>query len=255
MKIDELLSDIDKVAQENSLSKPFVVGGVPRDRVLGQIGTKSEIQDIDITTGDKTAHKLAYALSKKYPNSSYREYDDGHTSIDVMGLHIDFSSNFVAPGVENELKRMGIKDITPMKLEIYSRDFTINTLLETLDFSAIYDLTGEGMEDIRAGLIKCPIDPNITIGVDPRRILRAIKFAIKYDFKIDDNLKRAMLEHRKKIKTLPTKFVQDKANEIVLLDADKGIDLLIEFKLLPLVPLTKTLSDMLIQRRQLVRAL
>src|SRR5690242_14100412 len=107
MKIDELLSDIDKVAQENNLSKPFVVGGVPRDRVLGQIGTKSEIKDIDITTGDDTAHKLAYVLSKKYPNSSYREYDDGHTSIDVMGLHIDFSSNFIAPGVENELRKSG----------------------------------------------------------------------------------------------------------------------------------------------------
>ncbi len=111
------------------------------------------------------------------------------------------------------------------------------------------------MDDIRAGLIKCPINPNITIGVDPRRILRAIKFSIKYDFKIEDTLKSALLEHRKKIQTLPTRFVQDKVNEIVMLNADKGIDLLIKFKLLPLIPLTKTISDMLIQRRQLVRAL
>ena len=61
--------------------------------------------------------------------------------------------------------------------------------------------------------------------------------------------------HRKKIQDLPTKFVQDKMNEIVRIDADKGIELLIEYKLLPLVPLTKTISDMLIQRRQLARAL
>ena len=49
--------------------------------------------------------------------------------------------------------------------------------------------------------------------------------------------------------------VQDKINEIVRLDDKKGIDMLIEYKLLPLVPLTKTISDILIQRRQLVRAL
>lgn len=254
MKIDELLSEIKKAAQENNLSEPFIVGGIPRDRVLGQIGTKSEIQDLDITTGDKDAHKLAYVLNKKFPESNYREYDDGHTSVDIMGLHIDFSSNFIAPGVEEELKRMNVTS-SSMKLELYSRDFTMNTLLETLDFTAIYDLTSEGMDDIRAGLIKCPINPNITIGVDPRRILRAIKFAIKYDFKIEDNLKNAMLENRHKIKTLPTKFLSDKANEIVLLDADKGIESLIKFKLLPLIPLTKTISDMLIQRRQLVMAL
>ena len=255
MKIDELLVDIEQVAKENNLSTPFIAGGIPRDRILGEIGTKSEINDLDITTGDDNSHKLAYALSKKYTNSSYREYDDGHTSLDIQGLHIDFSSNFIAPGVENELKRLGIKDITSMKLEIFSRDFTINCLLETLDFTAIYDLTGEGMNDIRAGLIKCPIDPNITIGVDPRRILRAIKFSIKYGFNIEEKLKIAMLEHRKKIKTLPVKFVQDKISEIVSLDADKGIELLIKFKLLPLVPLTKTVSDILIQKRQLVRAL
>lgn len=255
MKIDELLSEIETTASSNNLSKPFIVGGVPRDRVLGQIGEKSEIQDVDITTGDKDAHKLAYAFNKKYPDSVYREYDDGHTSIDFLSLHMDFSSNFIAPGVEGELKRLGIKDITPMKLELYSRDFTMNTLLEDLDFTSIYDLTGEGMGDLKAGLIKTPISPTITIGVDPRRILRAIKFAIKYDFKIEEGLKAAILEHRKKIQTLTKKFVQNKATEIVLLDADKGIEMLIKFKLLPLIPLTKTLSDLLIQRRQLVRAL
>ena len=142
-----------------------------------------------------------------------------------------------------------------MKKEIYSRDFTINTLLEDLDFSNIYDLTGEAENDINAGLIKCPIDPNITIGVDPRRILRAIKFAIKYDFKIENSLKDAMLKNRKKIKELPERFVQDRMNEIVRLDDEKGVEMLIEYKLLPLVNLSKTIYDLLIQRRQLVRAL
>lgn len=255
MKINELLLDIERIARANKLNTPFIVGGVPRDRMLGRKGKISEISDVDITTGDKDATKLAAAINKKHSDSVLRTYDDGHVSLDIYGLHIDFSSNFIAPGIDEELKRLGVQEITPMKREIYSRDFTINTLLESLDFTAIYDLTGEAIGDIQAGLIKCPIDPKITIGVDPRRILRAIKFSVKYDFKIEDNLRRVMLEYRKNIKKLPVKFVQEKANEIVLLDSDKGIDMLIEFKLLPLVPLTKTISDILIQKRQLVRAL
>lgn len=254
MKIDELLKDISDTARANKLSEPFLVGGVPRDRLLGKIGDKSDIKDIDITTGNNDSLRLAQILGRKYKDSNFRLYDDGHSSIDVGGLHIDFSSNFRSPGVEKELDKMNIpKD--PMRLELYSRDFTINTLLESMDLKTVYDLTTEGVNDLKAGLIKCPIDPKITISVDPRRIIRAIKFAVKYGLKIDDDLKQAILENRNKIKELPKKFVQDKVNEVVMIDSDKGIEYLIEYKILPLVPLTKTLSDILIQKRQLVRAL
>jgi len=254
MNLDELLATIESVASENGLSKPLMVGGVPRDRVIGLIDKKSEIRDVDITTGNKDSLKLAVLLSQKLENSRYAVYDDKHSSVDYQGLHFDFSSNFVAPDVEKELKKMG-KEISPMKLELFSRDFTINTLLETLDFSAMYDLTGEGMNDLKLKIIRCPINPEITIGIDPRRILRAIRFSMKLGFEIEDDLKTAMLNNHKKIKELPPKFVQDKATEIILMDADKGIDLLIEYKLLPLVPLSKTISDILIQKRRLIRAL
>ena len=254
MKLDNLLSTIQKVALDNKISQPFIVGGIPRDRVIGKSNI-STIRDIDITTGNNDSSSLAKILHKVLPDSNYRVYDDGHSSINIRGLHIDFSSHFIAPGVEDELKRKNIKDIDSMKLEIYSRDFTINTLLETLDFTNIYDITGESIKDIEAKIIRCPVNPEITISVDPRRILRAIKFSIKYGFEIDDSLKAAIKNNREKIRNLPVKFVQDKANEIALLDDKKGIDSLIEYKVLPLIPLTKTLSDLLTQQRRLMRAL
>jgi len=255
MKLEELLLIMTEVANSKRMSQPFMVGGVPRDRIIGIRKKISKINDIDITTGDKSSLVLAEELHRKLKGSYYRTYDDGHASVDFRGLHIDFSSNFLAPGIKEELDKMGVKDVDSMKLELYSRDFTMNTLLESLDFTAVYDVTGEAIGDIQAGIIKCPVDPEITINVDPRRILRAIKFAIRFDFKIDNKLKTTMLNNRKKIQELPVKFVQDKMNEIVRLDDEKGMEMLIEYKLLPLVPTTKTISDILIQRRQLARAL
>jgi len=255
MKLDELLSIIEKTAADNGINKPMLVGGVPRDRLIGLVDKKSEIRDVDITTGNKDSLKLAILLNKKLEGSRYTVFDDGHVSVDIQGLHFDFSSNFVALGVKEELAKKGKENPSAMELELFSRDFTMNTLLETLNFETMCDLTGEGISDIKMKIIRCPINPEITIGVDPRRILRAIKFSIKFGFGIEDSLKTAMLNNHRKISELPKKFVSDKATEIALLDADKGIDMLIEYKLLPLIPLSKTLSDILIQHRKLVRAL
>jgi tRNA nucleotidyltransferase (CCA-adding enzyme) len=254
MKLEDFLVSIKDLAASNGLSEPFIVGGVPRDRVLGKIGTKSEIRDIDITTGNKDSIALGSLLSQKFPESAYRTYNDGHTSLDLFGVHLDFSSNFIIPGIDKELSRLGV-DITDMNRELFSRDFTINTLLEKLDFSAVYDTTNEGVGDLHAGLIRCPVDPSITIGIDARRILRAIKFAVKFGFTIESRLKAAMLENRELISYLPPKFVSTKIDEIIALDADKGIELLIEFKVLPLAQLSKSTYDILIQRRKILKAL
>jgi poly(A) polymerase len=255
MKLDELLGIIIEVAKTNGLTEPFMVGGTPRDRILGVIDKKAEIKDIDITTGDKNSPKLAILVHQKLEGSIYNVFDDKHSSVDVQGIHLDFSSNYRVRGIEEELKRLNVKDVTPMKMELYSRDFTINCLLERLDFTGIFDLTGEAIDDIKSKVIRCPINPEITIGSDPRRILRAIKFAIKFGFNIEEGLKGVMLNNRESIKTLPVKFAQDKMTEIATLDSEKGIEMLIEFKLLPLVPLSKTLSDILIQQRKIIHAL
>ena len=254
MQINEILQSIEQAAKRDGISKPFLVGGVPRDRILGKREDKTKINDLDITTGNKDAAQLAGTFASMHPDSNHRTYDDGHSSVDVSGIKVDFSSNFISPGVRAEMKRLGAT-IDSMRLELYSRDFTINTILEDTSFESIYDLTGQGVNDIRNGIIRCPINPNITIGVDPRRMLRAIKFSVKYGFKIEEKLQQAILDHRKKISTLPKKFVQNKVNEIVLLDPDDGIEQLIHYKLLPLVPLTKAVSDILIQKRKLVSAL
>lgn len=253
MTIDELLSTIRKIAAEHNLSTPYIVGGTPRDRIMQKEGRK--IKDIDLTTGDESIKQLSKLLADQIPDAKYRDYDDGHSSVDVQSLRIDFSNHFVIDGIENVLRKMGISDITEMKKELYSRDFTMNTLLEDLEFNNVYDLTGEGIADIKAHILKCPIDPDITIGVDARRILRALYFSLKYGFNLEDDLKRAILKHRENIKNLPLQFVQHKMQDIVEINEDKGIDLLIKYRLLHLVDLNQPLYDILIKHKKLTRAI
>lgn len=255
MKIEEFLLLIKNTAIDNGLNEPLLVGGVPRDRIIGRIDNVPEIRDIDITTGNKDAKILGTLLANKFPGSNYREFDDGHVSLDIFGLHIDFSSHFVAPGIDVELTKKKILSPTGLQKEIYSRDFTINTVMETLDFSNTIDLTGTGISDIHAGFIRCPIDPDVTIRVDSRRILRAIKFAIKFGFSIEHNLKNAMIKYSGLVELLPSKFVSSKIDEIVRINPDLGIDMLLEYKLLSSTNSSKMVNDILIQKRKVLQVL
>jgi poly(A) polymerase len=68
---------------------------------------------------------------------------------------------------------------------VFRRDFTINTLVENLHKPGILDLTGLGMSDLRAGIIRTPLEPGATFRDDPLRMLRAVRFAVSLGFRIE----------------------------------------------------------------------
>lgn len=65
------------------------------------------------------------------------------------------------------------------------RDLTINALYYDISRSRFVDLTGRGVSDIREHIIRTPADPDMTYDDDPLRILRCIRFASRYGWKID----------------------------------------------------------------------
>lgn len=245
---------IEQVAKERGHSKPYLVGGVPRDRVRG---VAKEIDDLDLTTTDGDAKDLGYsvAVSGKLKHDYFQLYDDNHCAIRIGGLKIDFSSHFIIPDIDSVLKAMGITELNSLVRETYSRDFTINTLLEDLELKNTYDLTKHALVDIQNELIRCPIPADITIKNDPKRILRAVKFALRFDYKIDDELQATIKKYAYLLKEFSAEYLKDKANEIVELDKKRGIELLTELGILKHIPITKKIYDELIKQRKLYNIL
>lgn len=251
MKLHDLLAIIERTAEENGLSKPFIVGGTPRDRVRGEA---KEINDIDLTSQNGDSIDLAFACAEVIPYTYFQFYDDGHASMQVGGLQIDFSNHFIIPTIDTELDRLGVKDRSPLTREMYSRDFTINTLLQDLAFEKVFDITGQGIRDIKAGVIRCPINPDLTIGHDPKRILRAIRFALRFDYTIDPDLMKSIKKYRHLLKDASPDYIKDKANELIQLDSKRAIRMMIELGLLNVIPMTKLISDTLIENKMLYYA-
>jgi len=248
MRLEELLGTLGRLAKTASLSEPFLVGGFPRDRQLGML--PAQVEDIDVTTGDKGCLALAMLASRQWPDAVFRSYDDGHASLSFKNIRVDFSNNFTLPGIDAELAKRGIREPTSLQREMFSRDFTVNTLLQPMDLSQeSRDHTGMGKADLGAKLLRTPVDPELTIGYDARRILRALKLSLRLGLRIDEDLGKVMLKYRGAVGQLPAGHVRRQVHQMFRMDSRRAIELLSEYRLLPIIPLSRLMSMELAKHR------
>ena len=195
MKLRELLSEMKRVQTVIGSSVPYICGGTPRDKYMGRL---DNLVDLDITTGDKTVDYLSQEfylqLRKKY-NVTRKTMEDGHSSIFVGSLKVDFSSNFVVHNIDHILAQAGMNKPSNMQKEMFSRDFTCNALLLTVDLKNILDPTRHGFQDIKDRKIRTCLSPDITLTSNRNRVVRAIYLASKLDFDVDN----AIIEYVSKV--------------------------------------------------------
>ena len=110
-----------------------------------------------------------------------------------------------------------------LKEDLFKRDFTINTIAADLNGNIIdyYD----GTNSINNRIITL-VDPSGSGFVnDPLRILRAIRLALKYNFKIDSNTKKQMIDKKELLNNIAPERIFDELKKIIILDnIDKYMD-------------------------------
>lgn len=227
MKLKETLQILAKIAKIHNIHNPYICGGVPRDKFMGK---SINIVDIDITNGYADIAELAKKFSIAL-NANIKTLPDGHSSVYFENIKYDFSTNFIVPNVDKYLYKRGITNPTEIQKEQFSRDFTCNTLLMTLDLKKIVDPTHIGIKDIENKLVRTCLGPGISFGYDPNRIVRAIYMAAKLDFDIDDTIKAYVLKNPDEVKKIRPKYVAKKLVAAAKYDRKKTIDLLTEMKI------------------------
>lgn len=239
MKLRELLQQMKSVQQEIGASTLYICGGTPRDKFLKRL---DNIADIDITTGDKSvdylSQEFAIKLRQKY-NVTRKNMPDGHSSIFIGKLKIDFSSNFVVPNIDQHLLKLGIKNPNNLQREMFSRDFTCNALLMTLDLKKILDSTNQGFKDIRDKKIRTCLPPEITLTSNRNRVIRAIYLACKLDFDIDQSIIDYVKSNPKVVKISTEKSMVEKLNEAFTRNPKKASDLITKMNIWNYIPITE----------------
>ncbi|WEW61206.1 CCA tRNA nucleotidyltransferase, mitochondrial [Emydomyces testavorans] len=216
LDVVEYIKQQDVTNGDESVAGDLVLrftGGWVRDKLLG-VGS----QDIDVGISTMTGYRFGLKL-KEYLDipehlEKYKNFhsDDALQSV-IGGLHkIDAN-----PEKSKHLETVATKifglevDLVNLRKETYAdhsrhpemefgtaqedalrRDATVNALFYNIHTSSVEDFTGRGIADLRAQLIRTPLEPYQTFKDDPLRVLRLIRFSSRLRYRIDPNTEEAM---------------------------------------------------------------
>jgi putative nucleotidyltransferase with HDIG domain len=217
--------------------KVYIAGGYVRDELLGfdpkDIDLVVELPNGGIDFANWITKKTGTfkkgsnpVVFPKFGTAKFQLHGVKHKGHDLSSIEIEV----VMTRKEKYHDDQGRKpDVSPgtLKDDVERRDFTVNSMLKDLTTGEIVDLTGMGKRDLKAGVIQTPLDPDVIFSEDPLRMLRAIRFTVKYNWKLPMFMIRSMKKNSSKLKNISAERIRSELDKILVTKhPDKGIRLL-----------------------------
>jgi tRNA nucleotidyltransferase (CCA-adding enzyme) len=202
---------ISQAAKDLNLDA-YVIGGFVRDFLLKR-GSHKDIDVVAIGSGIA----LAKTVSKKLPNKPRVQVFKTYGT--AMLRFEDMEIEFVGARKEsyNENSRNPVVENGTLEDDQNRRDFTINALALNLTESHFGELLDpfDGVTDLKNGIIRTPLNPDITYSDDPLRMLRAIRFATQLNFEIEKTSLNSISKNNKRINIITKERIVVELNKIL----------------------------------------
>ena len=197
--IEKIESSIEQAGGES-----YIIGGAVRDELLPDTPPS---KDIDFLIRKLPLDQIANALAPLGKVSQVGKAFGVVTGM-IDGEEFDFA--IPRTGEEKTGEKHTDFDVTtdpnaPIEADLGRRDFTINALAKD-SAGNIIDMFG-GQEDLQNKIIRAVGDPNERFSEDPLRMMRALQFAVRFDFDIEPNTLKAIRNNIDKIDTLAAERV------------------------------------------------
>ena len=200
----------------------YAVGGVVRDHLLQRPCTDIDVVCVgrqeggEVHIGIQLAHAASEALGgshvsvfKNFGTASFRYTADGREyELEFVGARREsYSRDSRKPIVENGT----------LEDDQRRRDFTVNAPAVCLNHDRLGELIDPfgGIRDLDAGILRTPLDPDITFSDDPLRMMRAVRFASQLGFRIADDTFEAIGRNAKRIEIVSAERITSELNKIM----------------------------------------
>ncbi len=189
----------------------YVVGGYVRDLFLER--PSNDIDVVVVGSGIKVANALRKKMGRKANISVFKNF--GTAQVKYKGLEVEFVGAR-RESYSHDSRKPIVEDGT-LEDDQNRRDFTVNAMaiqLNRAHFGELVDPFG-GIEDLEDGIIRTPLDPDITFSDDPLRMLRCVRFATQLHFFIEDETFEALGRNAHRLKIISGERISEELNKTI----------------------------------------
>lgn len=200
---------LDKISGHGH--EAVIIGGCVRDSVMEYMP-----HDWDIATSAQPEEIMEIFKDFRLMTAGLK-----HGTVTVIIDHEPYEiTTYRVDGKYTDFRRPDTVNFTSdLTEDVLRRDFTINAI--AYDGEKIIDLHN-GIGDIEQGIIRCVGNPDDRFQEDPLRILRALRFAVRFKFQIEKNTVAAMRRHMKLLDHIAIERKQSEFTKTICTDSISG---------------------------------
>ena len=189
----------------------YLVGGSVRDALVGDVDLDSI--DLDLTTDARPEEILS--LLRGVADQVWEQGKAfGTIGAKVRGRHFEITTHR-AEVYRSDSRKPTVTYGDDIEVDLSRRDFTINAMALDLESLQLVDPYG-GAVDLAQRRLATPLDPEISFGDDPLRMLRAARFLARFDLVADEALVTAARELASRLEIVSSERIRDELDKILM---------------------------------------
>lgn len=189
----------------------YVVGGWVRDLLLGR--PSEDIDVVVVGSGIQMAEAFAKELGRGAYLAVFRNF--GTAQVRKGKIEVEFVGAR-KESYHRESRKPIVEDGT-LQDDQCRRDFTVNAMAICLNAESYGELVDpfNGVDDLQSGIIRTPLDPDITFSDDPLRMMRAVRFATRLGFTILSDTYEAIRRNVERMDIISSERTAEELNKIM----------------------------------------
>ena len=190
----------------------FLVGGGVRDALLGRTRAEGEEYDFATAADPDEIHRIMDGIARGVVTIG-KEF--GTVGGIVHDAHVEVTT-FRSEIYRDDSRKPVVEFSDDLTEDLSRRDFTVNALaLRVVPEPEVIDPHG-GLVDLAQGVLKTPLDPEVSFGDDPLRMLRLFRFVSSLGFEPDPAALEAVREMGDRLEIVSAERIRDEMDRLIM---------------------------------------